>query len=150
MNTKQRIHKENIVLHLNAVSKKEVIERMAKTLYENGYISNLEKFINDVLDREGHMTTGIGNSLAIPHGKSDAVIESTVAVASLEHPVDWDSLDNQPVVLVFLLAIKNQDKGEEHLRLLAELSAKLMDDDFVESIKQAKGIEALYETLSFI
>ncbi|MDW3030907.1 PTS sugar transporter subunit IIA, partial [Enterococcus faecium] len=82
-----------------------------------------------------HMTTGIGHNIAIPHGKSQAVIDSTVAVAKLKNEVDWGSLDNQPVNIVFLLAIKEADKGNEHLRVLAELSGKLMDDDFVKEIK---------------
>ncbi|CAI9395221.1 MULTISPECIES: PTS sugar transporter subunit IIA [unclassified Bacillus (in: firmicutes)] len=150
MTTKQKIHKDNITLNLVANSKEEVIEKLANLLFNNNYVSNLEIFIKDVIDREQQMTTGIGNNLAIPHGKSGAVEESTVAVARLQQPVEWDSLDGAPVSIVFLLAIKDQDKGDTHLRLLADLSGKLMDDDFVESIKQADSVDALYDVLSFL
>lgn len=150
MTIKQKIHKNNITVNLLANSKEEVIEKLANLLFNNNYVSNLEIFINDVNDREQQMTTGIGNNLAIPHGKSSAVEESTVAVARLHQPVEWDSLDGKPVSMVFLLAIKDQDKGEAHLRLLADLSGKLMDDDFVESIKQADSVDTLYDVLSFL
>ncbi|MGY3766125.1 PTS sugar transporter subunit IIA [Vagococcus vulneris] len=144
-----KVNKENIILDLEASTKDEVIKKIAIQLNKNGYLSNLNTFIDDVHDREDHMTTGIGDGLAIPHGKSDAVLESTVAVARLKKPVDWDSLDDKPVEFIFLLAIKNKDQGDEHLRILADLSGKLMDDNFVERIKQSKTEEELFDALAF-
>lgn len=150
MTAEQRIYKENITLDLPATSKEEVIEKLANILYQNKFVSDVTLFINDVMTREKQMTTGIGNQLAIPHGKSQAVIESTVAVAHLAHPIDWNALDEQPVHVVFLLAIKQQDQGDTHLRLLADLSGKLMDDEFVRQVKQASTVERLYEALTVI
>ncbi len=95
------------------------------------------------------MTTGIGKNIAIPHGKSLAVIESTVAVAKLKRSVEWGALDDQPVDLVFLLAIKDTDKGTNHLRILAELSGRLMDDEFVKRIKDSRNKKELVKALSF-
>ncbi|WP_206912931.1 PTS sugar transporter subunit IIA [Enterococcus sp. DIV0849a] len=82
MITTNKVHKENILIGLEAKNKTEVIEEMAAILYQNGYISDLATFINDVFIREEHMTTGIGKGLAIPHGKSDAVVHSTVGCPS--------------------------------------------------------------------
>lgn len=147
--SKNKITKENIIINLVGSSKIEVIQAMSEQLYKNGKITDMKVFLDDVEDREMHMTTGIGNGLAIPHGKSNAVSESTVAVAKLETPVDWNSLDGSLVDFVFLLAIKNEERGDEHLRILAELSGKLMDDSFVEKIKKATTQEELYEALKF-
>lgn len=149
MNKKHKIQKENILLDLEAKTKEEVITIMATKLFEKGYLSNLEDFIAAVFERESHMSTGVGNNLAIPHGKSDAVCKSTVAVAKLATPIEWVSLDDKPVNFVFLLAIENEANGENHLRILAELSGKLMDDAFVEQIKQVTNIDDLYEALAF-
>ncbi|KAF3375136.1 PTS mannose transporter subunit IIAB, partial [Enterococcus faecium] len=77
------------------------------------------------------------------------VIESTVAVAKLKRSVEWGALDDQPVDLVFLLAIKDTDKGTNHLRILAELSGRLMDDEFVKRIKDSRNKKELVKALSF-
>ena len=137
MELEKKIYKENIVLDLEASTKKEVIKKLSKLLLKNGFINNLEEFISDVNERETHMTTGIGNELAIPHGKSNAVVESTVVFAKLNKKIEWNSLDDEPVNIVFLLAIATKDKGDNHLKILASISGRLMDDDFVEAIKKS-------------
>ncbi|MBS7576711.1 MULTISPECIES: fructose PTS transporter subunit IIA [unclassified Enterococcus] len=145
----EKIDDKNILMNLDVKTKNEVIERLSEILVINGFISDIEQFKKDVFDRESHMTTGIGNAIAIPHGKSSSVIESTVIVAKLKQPIEWAALDKQPVNLVFLLAIKEADKGNEHLRFLAELSGKLMDDDFVQRLKAAQDKDTLIKALSF-
>lgn len=147
--TQNKVKKENILVDLEATTKQEVIHKMATKLYENGFVTSADAFEADVFDRESHMTTGIGNNLAIPHGKSEAVVESTVAFAKLKHSIEWHSLDQQPVAFVFLLAIKPEDKGDEHLRVLAQISEKLMDDTFVDNLKKASTQEEIVKTLAF-
>ncbi|BDP85654.1 PTS sugar transporter subunit IIA [Enterococcus faecium] len=137
------------MIDLNASDKKSVVEKLSKLLETNGFVSDHKQFQKDVFDRENHMTTGIGKNIAIPHGKSLAVIESTVAVAKLKRSVEWGALDDQPVDLVFLLAIKDTDKGTNHLRILAELSGRLMDDEFVKRIKDSRNKKELVKALSF-
>lgn len=145
----ERINKDNIVIDLVAKNKKEVIEKLSELLATNGFVSDIDQFKEDVFLRENQMTTGIGNQIAIPHGKSIAVPESTVAVAKLKQPVEWDAVDSQLVNIVFLLAIEESGKGNEHLRILAELSEKLMDDDFIKGIKESKYKNELVEALAF-
>ena len=142
-----KIYKENIVLNLEASTKKEVIGKLAGLLLKNGFVNNLEEFTADVNKREEQMTTGIGNEIAIPHGKSNAVLESTVVFAKLNRKIEWNSLDNEPVNIVFLLAIATKDKGDNHLRLLANIAGKLMDDDFVKSIKESTTKEEIESLL---
>lgn len=148
MKTEKKIYKENIVLKLKASTKSEVVETLAEILLKNGFIDNLAEFIKDVKDREQHMTTGIGNGIAIPHGKSNSVLESTVVFAKTTGNIEWESLDDKPVNIIFLLAIAKQDAGDEHLRILANISGKLMDDDFIYAIKKADTEEEIEELLS--
>ncbi|MFT4186516.1 MAG: PTS sugar transporter subunit IIA [Micrococcaceae bacterium] len=147
--TQNKVKKENIITNLDANSKQEVIEKMVKVLHHNGYISDEKGFVAAVYERESQITTGIGNNVAIPHGKSELVRESTVMVAKLKNSVDWNSFDDKPVNLVFLLAIKDEDRGDAHLRILAELSAKLMDDDFLNGVKEASTQEEIYNAVAF-
>lgn len=148
MKLKKSISKENIVTGLKAKTKMEVIKTLAQLLRTNGYLTDSSQFFIDVKKREAHMTTGIGKGLAIPHGKSEAVIESTIAIAKTSQPIEWNSLDNQPVDTIFLLAIANKDKNDEHLRVLATLSELLMDDAFVAEIKKAQNVSEVFDVLS--
>lgn len=127
---------KQVVIDLEASSQAEVIERLANELDKKGVLSNKEAYIQSVLEREEHSTTGVGNGVAIPHGKSEAVTEAAIAFAQLNTPVEWQSLDDQPVVIVIMLAIPNSEKGETHLRLLSEIAMKLMDDEFIVALKE--------------
>lgn len=138
---------ENIQVSLELETKEEVIEYLCSVLKNNNYISNEGQFYDSVIEREDELSTGIGNGIAIPHGKSKAVSQSTVALAKLAKPINWDSHDGEYVDLVFLLAIEDKKEGSEHMRMLAELSAKLMDDDFILEIKEENDIDNLYRIL---
>ncbi|KGH64192.1 PTS sugar transporter subunit IIA, partial [Oenococcus oeni] len=97
--------------------------------------------------REQEGVTGVGAGIAIPHGKSKSVTRSAVAIAELSNPVVWQSLDNNPVKYVFLLAIP-EGGDVEHLKLLSELAGILMDDDVRLKLKQsksAKDIQAIFK-----
>jgi PTS system, fructose subfamily, IIA component len=140
---KDKIPKENIIIDLEATNKEEAIEKIAYKLYENKIIDDVKLFVQDVFDREAQGTTGFGQGVSIPHGKSKSVLLSSVAIAKLKQPLEWKSLDGKLVDVVFLLAITLDDANIEHLRVLATLSEKLMDDDFVIKIKKAQTIEEI-------
>lgn len=141
------IEKSNLIYNLNAKDKYEVIKSLAKKLDEQGYLDDFDKFFEDVVIREKQITTGVGNEIAIPHGKSKAIKKSTIAMATLKNPINWDSLDGKLTKYVFLLAIKDGD-GADHLKALANLSAKLMNDEYVLSIKKSKNLEQLYKAIN--
>lgn len=130
------LDEKNIVIGLDAVSQKDAIYKLAKILEKNGTVSNAQQFAEDVLKRESLTTTGIGKNIAIPHGKSKTVKGASMIFAKNKIPLEWHSLDNQKVDIIFLMAVNPTDGGKEHLKMLAHLSGRLMDDDFVEAIKR--------------
>lgn len=135
------ISEKNIVMDLDASSQDDAIKQLAEVLKKNGNVSDAEAFYEDVLKRESMTTTGIGNNMAIPHGKSDAVTDTTMLFAKNKTPLEWNSLDGSKVNIIFLMAVSPDAIGNAHLKMLAKLSGKLMDDDFVAAIKQAKTTE---------
>ena len=136
MKVSEVIDVNQIIIDLNENNQKAVIEKLAEKLDTKGVLSNKKNYIESVLEREVHSTTGIGNGIAIPHGKSDSVKEAAIAYAKLKEPIEWASLDDKPVSIVILLAIPDSEKGDTHLRLLSEIAMKLMDDEIVENLKQ--------------
>lgn len=148
MNKKKRMKIENIIVDLDASTKEDVIIAISNLLKTNNYISDVEPFVKAVLDREGQFSTGIGNGISIPHGAEHSVNESTIAFAKLKNPMDWDSLDDQPVQHVFLLAINKDEHGEQHLRVLSELAKELINEDYVDGIKNANNREEIYTAIN--
>lgn len=106
-----------------------------------------ETFLQSVLDREAMSTTGIGFGIAIPHGKSCAVSQPTVAFTRLKNPIDWNSLDGEPVEIVFLLAVPSVSASDEHLRILSALARKLMHEEFKEKLFTSQDKKELQQFL---
>lgn len=145
MTDTQFLTEDNIVIGLNAKTQVEAISQLAKILEKNGNISDAEAFTKDVLDREHMATTGIGNNIAIPHGKSASVTHASLVFAKNETPLEWNSLDGSKVNIIFLMAVSSGDGGNEHLKMLAKLSGRLMDDDFVAAIKAENNPKKILE-----
>lgn len=142
------IKNENILFNLKVENYNETIEELTKILYKNKDVKNKEEFIKAVLERENEVSTNIGDGIAIPHGKSDNVNNSTVALAVLKEPINWKLESEEKVKYVFMLAIKEEDKGNEHLRILAELSSHLMDDSFIKEFKSAKNETEIFKIIN--
>ena len=147
MNFGNVLKKELMVFNLDSTTKEEAIRELSKLLLEHNVINNEDQYIQAVLDRENHSTTGVGNGIAIPHGKSSSVDKTSIVFAKSKQPIEWDSLDGKPVDIIFLLAIKGEDQGDTHLKILSEIAMKLMDDDVVQNLKQAVQPEAVIEIL---
>lgn len=141
------ISTQNIVLDLAATSREDAIHQLSLILAENGNVTDAEDFYQDVLSREAMTTTGIGNNIAIPHGKSAAVSTTTMMFAKTTQPLEWNSLDGSKVNIIFLMAVSPQAKGNAHLKMLANLSGRLMDDDFVAAIKQANTVDEVLKVI---
>ncbi|GEN94025.1 PTS sugar transporter subunit IIA [Pediococcus ethanolidurans] len=131
-----------VKFNLIASDRDAVIDQLADLYLKNGVITDKERYIEAVNERETEGTTGIGGGIAIPHGKSEVVKSSAVAIAKLAKPVEWQALDDKPVEYVFLLAIPD-DGDNEHLQLLSELAGTLMDDDVREKLELADSKEDL-------
>ena len=137
MNVAEVLKKEHIALGLSAASTEEVLEKLIDLLYENGALSDKKAFTEDVMERERVSSTGIGNSIAIPHGKSANVIETTAAIARLEKPITWSSADGEPVSFVVLLAVNENDKGVTHVKLLSQMARKLASEETCKRLMDA-------------
>lgn len=131
----QFLSEDNIVIGLDVKTQFEAISQLAGILEKNGNISDAEAFTKDVLERESITTTGIGNNIAIPHGKSTSVKHDSLVFAKNKTPLEWNSLDGSKVSIIFLMAVSSGGAGNDHLEMLAKLSGRLMDDDFVAAIK---------------
>ncbi|WP_243128242.1 PTS sugar transporter subunit IIA [Clostridium niameyense] len=118
-------------LDLQGTEKFEVVSHLANLIDER--LIDVDKYIEDVKKREGLSTTGIGDGVAIPHAKSAWVKEPTVVVGKSSKGIEWESLDDEPVNLVFLIAVPEKG-GDEHLKILQILAVSLMDDEFKEKI----------------
>ncbi len=144
---------ENLLfLDAEWTSKEQVIEKLVNALYENGNLNSKEPFMQAVLEREQLSPTGMEAGLAIPHGKSKAVKKAAFAVAKLKKPIStWESLDpSNQVELVFLLAIPDTEAGSTHLKLLSELSTRLMNPDYLKRLYDAKDRSSLLQALDTV
>ena len=118
-----------IVLNLELASKSQVIEKMLSLVSDHAGVADSKRLRDDVLKREQEMSTGIGKSIALPHAKTEGVTEPVMAFATLSNEMDFDSLDCEPVRLVFLLATP-EEMLAEHLKLLARITRLAGREDF--------------------
>ena len=130
------LSKSAIQLKGTADSKEEVINKMVDLMTNNGNIINKEEYKRVVLEREKNGSTGIGEGIAIPHGKTEAVSRPGLSAMVIPNGVNFDSLDGQPAKLIFLIAAPNT-KDNVHLDVLSRLSTLLMDTRFREELLNA-------------
>ena len=144
------INKNLVTLNLEAKNKEEAIIKLAELAQKEGKITSVEEYARSVLDREKAYTTGVGNGIAIPHGKSKAVKEAMIVFGKTTDGIEWDSLDGKPVNLIFLLGVPEENVDNVHLKILSQLSRKLMNDSFIEMLKKAVTVEEILNALSDI
>lgn len=128
--------KDAMIMDLKATTKQDAIDEMVEKLYQVGRISDVKTFKDGILAREAQTSTGLGDGIAMPHAKNAAVKEATVLFAKSQAGVDYEALDGQPTYLFFMIAAPD-GANDTHLQALAALSRKLVDADFVASLKQA-------------
>ena len=131
------LNEKAIILQGKANSKSEAIDQLVDLMMKNGNIKDKEAYKKVVLKREEEGTTGIGEGIAIPHGKTEAVTKPGLAAMVIPDGVDFESLDGSPAKLLFLIAAPNT-KDNVHLDVLSRLSTLLMDAEFREALYKAK------------
>ena len=139
------ISKDLLILDSVSKSKQEVLLELAKLLEKKEYITNAVNFLDDVYLRESEGITGIGNGIAIPHGKSKAVKKTTVAIAVLKNEINWETLDEKGVKVVILFAVQDTDATTTHILLLQQVAILLANDNFLDSLKEVSSVDQLYE-----
>jgi len=127
-------------------SKNEALDQIVDLMTESGKINDKEAYRRQVYAREEESTTGIGEGIAIPHGKCDAVSRPGLAAMVVKDGVDFDSLDGEPVTLMFLIAAPNTEDNV-HLDVLSKLSMMLMDEEFTTSLRNAQSPEQFLEII---
>ncbi|MFJ4322483.1 fructose-specific PTS transporter subunit EIIC [Streptomyces tricolor] len=133
---------------LGAAEKEAAIREMAELLARSGRVADVAELVATALRREEQGSTGLGEEIAIPHAKTDAVTEPVVGFARSAEGVEWGSLDGTKARLIFMIAVPEAAAGDEHLRILALLSRKLMDAGFRERLLAAPDERAVLDVLA--
>ena len=131
------LSKESIALGRKASDKKDVLNQMVDLMAAAGRISDRQLYLDAVEAREAEGTTGVGQGIAIPHGRCSGVREAGLAAMTIEGGVDYEALDGNPVDLVFLIAAP-ENSGNVHLEILSKLATMLMDDRFTADLRSAR------------
>ena len=140
------LDKRSISLNAAPADKKETLDLAVELMAKSGKLSDVEKYREQVYAREEESTTGIGEGIAIPHGKCDAVKAPGLAAMVIKNGVEYESLDGEPVTLLFLIAAPNT-KDNVHLDVLSKLSVMLMDENFTTSLRNAKSVDELLQII---
>ena len=138
------LDKQSISLNGVPKDKKEALDQVVDLMAKSGKINDVEAYRQRVYAREAESTTGIGEGIAIPHGKCDAVTKPGLAAMVVKDGVDFDSLDGEPVHLIFLIAAPNTEDNI-HLDVLSKLSVLLMDEQFTADLLNAKSVDEFLE-----
>ena len=140
------LDKNSISLNAAPADKKETLDLAVELMAKSGKLSDVEKYREQVYAREEESTTGIGEGIAIPHGKCDAVKAPGLAARVIKNGVEYESLDGEPVTLLFLIAAPNT-KDNVHLDVLSKLSVMLMDENFTTSLRNAKSVDEFLQII---
>ncbi|WP_296225003.1 fructose-specific PTS transporter subunit EIIC [uncultured Lactobacillus sp.] len=147
MRIKDILSPESMIMDLKATTKDEAINEMADLEVATGIVNNKEKFVESIWAREKESTTGIGGGIAMPHARNEYINKARVLFAKSEKGVDFDSLDQQPVHLFFMITAP-AGADNTHLQALAKLSSLLINPDLVEKLKAAKTADEVIDLFS--
>ena len=140
------LKRESVELNGKVTSKPEAIEKMVALMAAGGNLADVEAYKKGVFAREEESTTGIGEGIAIPHAKTAAVKAPGLAAMVVKDGVDYDSLDGEPVKLIFLIAAPDTEDNV-HLEVLSRLSMLLMDPDFRTGLMEAENVDAFFKCI---
>lgn len=139
-----------IELNLTVTTREEAIDVLTQKLDEAGYLNDRMAYVAALEAREALSSTGIGFEVAIPHGKTNAVKRPVIAFAKAPEGIEWESLDGEPAKLIFMIGVPEAAEGDEHLRILALLSRRLIDDEFRNQLKTATTVEEVIAQLETV
>ena len=137
---------ENIKVPLEAITKNAAIAELVHLLAANGQVTDEKKVLDSVLERESTRTTGIGNGLAIPHGKCTGTADLVMAIGKPAQPIDFQSIDGRPVSVIWMLA-SPPDKTGPHIHALARISRLMTIDKFQQALRAAKTSAEVYSAI---
>jgi fructose-specific phosphotransferase system IIA component len=138
---------QNIKIPLAATAKADAIRELVDLLSANGELNDAEKVLSSVLDREATRTTGIGNGLAIPHGKGNGTDHLVMAIGKPANPIDFQAIDGRPVTIIWLLS-SPPDKTGPHIHALARISRLMTIDKFRQQLNQATSGQQVFDIIA--
>lgn len=140
--------KDNLViLDQEFKTKEEALKFLADHLVANNYAQNADKVLELALKREAEFSTGIGGKIAIPHIRDEVMNESVITFARVK-PLDWQSLDQQPVEYIFFISLKPGDAQNEHMEIIAQLSSLFLDENFVNQLANVNDKQSLVNLIN--
>lgn len=139
------IARENIFLNQEFASKQEIFRFLALQAVARGWAQDADKIEADLWSRENQYSTGFENQIAIPHAKTANVTEAGVIFIRLSRPIDWESLDDQPVQIIFGLVVPQSDARILHLQIINSLASQIVEDDFREQLFNVKTEDELFQ-----
>ncbi|MFL0810172.1 MAG: PTS sugar transporter subunit IIA [Agarilytica sp.] len=140
------LKQDRIKANIEGGSKKRVIEMIARTFSESIESFDLDELYQNLISREKLGTTGIGGGIAIPHCRFNTNGDTYGVCLTLDSPIDFDSVDNEPVDIIFAMLVP-ENAESDHLAMLAQLAEQLQTGDFVSKLRSAKDNEALESIL---
>lgn len=140
------LSKESVLLNIDVKDKDACLVKLVDLMDASGKISDKKLYLDAVHEREKEGTTGVGNGIAIPHGRCSGVKEPGLAAMTIPNGVEYKALDSKPVDLAFLIAAP-EGSGSVHLEILSKLATMLMDENFVADLKKAKTVEEFLKVI---
>ena len=140
-------HQDLFSNSLSAKTKDEAIKEMLDMFVQNGYIRNADPVLQMLRQRESLGSTGLGNGIAIPHGKCNAVKELVMAIGIAKDPIDFQSVDGHPVKIILLL-VSPADQTGPHIQALARISRVMLDDRFKSKLENSGSVEQAHKLLT--
>ncbi|HSV13930.1 MAG TPA: PTS sugar transporter subunit IIA [Tepidisphaeraceae bacterium] len=137
---------ENIKVPLEAKTKNDAIAELVQVLAASGQVTDPKKVLDAVLEREATRTTGIGNGLAIPHGKCPGTKDLVMAIGKPAQPIDFQSIDGRPVSVIWMLASPPEKTGP-HIHALARISRLMTIDKFQQALRLAKTPQEVFDAI---
>jgi fructose-specific phosphotransferase system IIA component len=134
------LNEKIIAVGMECTDKDDAINKMIDLASNSGLMNDIDKVRECVIEREKLVSTGVGKGFAIPHGKTDEIKDIVAAFAVLKNPIDFDSIDLEPVKFIFLI-IGKESLLNAHIKLLSRISRLMNKDDFREKLEEAKSPE---------
>ncbi len=144
MNIYSLIDQSTILANLQVADKNDLLHKMVDVLKDQVNETQLEDIRDAVFERENIMSTGVGKSLAIPHGKVGSIEKNYASFAILKEPIEYNSIDDKPVKMAFLL-VGPEKKDSAHIKLLSRISRLMNSTAFRDTLYECKTSEEIYE-----
>jgi fructose-specific phosphotransferase system IIA component len=138
---------QNIKIPLQAANKTEAITELVDVLARSGDVTDAKRVLESVLERESTRTTGIGNGLAIPHGKTTGTNDLVMAIGRPEKPIDFQAIDGRPVTIIWLLS-SPPDKTGAHIHALAKISRLMTVDKFRQNLNACTTAQEMFDAIA--